>query len=255
MKKMLLLGLILTSGLLLSGCTQAMVSSTGYDLSALEICIDDMVDADSNTACDASDRDSLLEEYVQSFEEEFDATNSVYTDTQLSYSINKTGDIERIEFWFQYALLSADQAQTNLEMFKGIIQTMSEELNEMNDIPEYIFSGEFMFLGNLIYKFHHDSSNEISEEILEVHVLEDFTTSFELIDDFLLTQADDDELKLQTYTITSYEYSVKIYIHPADNTWSYDFYFENPVAVLTILEAETLVENLFTTTSLTLITE
>ena len=52
MKRILFLFIIALTTFLLTGCSDPIVSETGYDLQGLDECIDAMVDADSNQACD-----------------------------------------------------------------------------------------------------------------------------------------------------------------------------------------------------------
>jgi hypothetical protein len=253
MKKVLVLIVTFIMTFTFVGCGDTGNELT-IDVTDLESCIDAMVEADSNTACDAADRDLYLEDYVRSYETLFTASE-IYTINDLEYSISKTGDVERIEFWFQYALLPEADATSNYEVYKEIIQSISEDLQAMNDVPEYIFTGEFMFEGHMVYKYHHDADNQITGEVLYLDHTNDFTTVLTTIESFNVSVADDDELLLQIFTMTSSEYSVKVYVHPADNTYSIDIYYSNPDASITEAQAQTMIEDAFSETGLTFITE
>jgi len=252
MKKLLIIMVVFLTVSLLSGCTQAMISDTGYDLTDLEECIDNMVSENSNQACSAALRESLLEEYVLSFTDEFDDTDSIFEKTQLSYSQSKDGSIERIEFWFQFSMLPGNQVITEYETFKGIIQTMSLELRDMNDVPEYIFSGEFLFLDDYAYKYHHNQDDDISGEIIIWGMLDTFENTFEANETFLLDKQNDSDLILQDFIIVTGDYSAKITIKPLQEVYTYDIYYKSSDAVMTETEIETIIETSFNSTTLTL---
>lgn len=252
LKKLGILLSMLSIGMLLTGCgQQAMISETGLDVSDLEQCIDDMVEENSNTACDASLRESLLEDYIRSFEDQFSTTDSMYSQTQLSYSQSKDGSIERIEFWFQYSLLPSGQAVDDYEVFKSMIETISMELREMNAVPEFIFSGEFLFMDDYAYKYHQDANDDLSGEIIVWGLLDTFANTYASNETFLLVHADDGDLVKQEYIIVTGDHSAKITIETVDNTYMHEVYFTADDAVTTSASVATIIENSFSTTTLT----
>jgi hypothetical protein len=249
MKKGILFTFLATILFLLTGCSEPMVSESGYDLEALEECVDAMIDEDSNQACDTTVKDTIIEEYSTSFMEEFAGENTQYTDSNLTYSQNKDGSIERIEFWFQFANLPSGIAQTEYETFKSIIQTMSLELRAMNDVPEFIFTGEFLFMDDIAYKYHHDLNDDISGDLIVWGMQTTFQTTYLQYETFFLEKANDEELKLQEITIVNNDHNVKISIDPMNGTYSYQIYYTADEAVMSTTEVESIIETSFDTIS------
>jgi len=245
------LSLVLIS-IVLTGCSGGTTTSeTGYDLTALEECIDAMVEDNSNQACTTETKNTLLEEYATSFMDEYSGTATTYSKSDLTYSQSKDGSIERIEFWFQFTGLPADLAETEYESFKAIIQTMSTELRAMNSVPEFIFSGEFLFLDDYAYKYHHDLNDDISGEIIVWGLLSTFTETFAANKTFLQSKLNDEDLISQEYIIVTGDHNVSIEINNVTSTYSYNIYYSNPESLTTITEVETDVESLFVIVSFT----
>ena len=84
--------------------------------------------------------------------------------SDLEFTTNKSGDESRVTLWFQYSLLSETEIG-NYEVFKEIIQTMLIDMRTMNDGPEMLISGEFLFEGHLIYKFSVDANDDLSIQL------------------------------------------------------------------------------------------
>ncbi len=221
----------------------------------LEECIDAMVEANSNDACAVDDRSTLIEEYIQSFEDQFNVTDSAYTQNALSYSISKDETIERIEFWYQYSLLPEGQFTTEYETFKTIFLTMVSELREMNDVPEFIFSGEYLFLDDYAYKYHNDASDQVSGEIIIWGMELPFATVFSNNQSFLLEKADDEDLVSQDFTLVTADHNVLITIDTVANTYTYDVYYTTEGATTTAADVGAIIEAAFNSISLTLVTE
>lgn len=251
MKKGFIITFLATFLLLLTGCSESSVSESGYDLEALEECIDAMVEENSNQACETSVKEAIIEEYVTSFMDEYADENTVYTDSDLSYSSSKDGSIERIEFWFQFAMLPSGIAQTEYDSFKSIIQTMSTELRAMNDVPEFIFTGEFMFMDDFAYKYHHNLNDEISGDIVIWGMQTSFEITYTEFESFILDKANDEDLILQEVTLVNNDHNVKISIDPITDSYNYQVYYTADDAVMTVAEVESFIETSFSTITFT----
>lgn len=247
MKKAMLFTLLASLLFLLSGCSETLISESGYDLETLEECIDAMVEENSNQACETSVKEALIEEYSTSFMAQYTDNETLFTDSNLTYSQNKDGSIERIEFWFQFAHLPSDIAEDEYEAFKLIIQTMSTELRAMNSVPEFIFTGEFMFMDNYVYKYHHDLNDDISGDIVLYGMDSTFQTTYNAHELFILDKADDEDLVLQEVTIVNSDHNVKLSINPVEDTYSYQIYYTADEAVMPILEVESIIYTSFDT--------
>ncbi len=246
MKKLSVLSLVFIAMILLCAC------ETSSTATPLEECIDAMVEENNNDACIQTDRETLIEEYIQSFSDQFDATDASYAQNELSYSQSKDGSIERIEFWYQYSLLPEGQFLTGYDTFKSIFQTMSSELREMNDVPEFIFSGEYLFLDDYAYKYFQDANDQISGQIIVWGLTEAFADVFATNQSFLLDKADDEDLIQQEFILVTNDHNVSIVINPADDTYSYDVYFTSELATTTASDVGILIEAAFNSISLTL---
>ncbi len=250
MKKILSFTILVITITLLSGCSGP-VSETGYDLTPLEECIGSMIDDNSNQACDTSVKEAIIEEYANSFMEEYADEQTQYNDSDLTYSTSRDSSIVRIEFWFLFSLLPENISVAEYENFKGIIEAMSIELRDMYADVEFIFSGEFLFMDDTAFKFHHDASDDISGEIIYWGLLSDFETTYNANETFLLDKANDEDLILQELTIVTGDHNVKISVYPQSDEYDYQIYFTAEDAVMTISEVETLINTSFTSISFT----
>jgi predicted small secreted protein len=250
--KKLLFALLLACVITLSGCSSPTISENGHDLSELEQCIDDMVDQMSSSACDLTERKQLAKDYIQSFESEFDTTGSNYNMSDLEFTTNKSGDESRVTLWFQYSLLSETEIG-NYEVFKEIIQTMLIDMRTMNDGPEMLISGEFLFEGHLIYKFSVDANDDLSGTIIVSDILTPFATVFDTYESNIQTYGTDSELISQKFTIIGSDHSVELIVDIAANTYTMNIYRSDNEDTSTVAEIETLIETSLSEISLTLI--
>jgi hypothetical protein len=235
----------------LSSCASPMISETGFDLSELESCIDAIIDQESSLACDMTERKELLKDYIQSFEVEFDATDTIYNMSDLEFTQGKDGSM-RFEYWFQYGGLAAGLAETHYEAFKEIMQTQVLEMREMNSEPEFLVNGEFLMNGNISYKYHSNNQDQLLGEVLLLNSTIDFATLYTDNESYLTTYGLDDELIEQKLTIVSSDFSVQVIVDIVNSTYSYIIYNVNNEDTTTTLEVETMVETTFNNESLTL---
>lgn len=252
MKKITLLFLFIGISILLSACTQSMISTSGYDLTDLEICIDSMVEENSNEACSLELRESLLEDYIRSFETDFNVTDSQYQQTRLDYSISKDETIERIEFWVQYSLLPSNDEQANYDLFKGFAETIQSELRSLNDVPEFIFTIEYLFLDDFAYKYHNNLNDELSQVIIIWDMDELFTNTVVANEAFIMSHINDEDLLVQEFIFVTNDFNASISVFPQTDTYTHNVYFEDDDALITTAEAEAFIESEFNAEGLTL---
>jgi len=253
MKRIILAIMVFVTVFTLSACAQPTISETGYDLSDLETCIDGIVDAISVTGCEGFDRNGLLEQFVKSFESEFDTTGSVFTSSNVDFSSSKDQSEMRLEYWFQYALMLETQSQSNYEVYKEIIQTMVLELREINSEPEFLISANFFHFGDINYKYFSNANDELRGEILIMNLTNDFATNFTTYLSLLETYGIDSELYEQKLIITSSDHNVEVIVDVANTTYSYTIYMTHNEDTTTISEVETLIETAFNAVPLTLV--
>lgn len=249
--KKIFLALLLASLFTLSGCSSPTISENGHDLSDLEQCIDDMVDQMSSGACDLTDRKQLAKDYIQSFESEFDTTGSSYNMSDLEFTTNKSSDESRVTLWFQYSLLPETEVE-NYEVFKEIVQTMLIDMRTMNEDPEMLISGEFLFYGNVIYKFSVDANDDLSGTIIVSDSLSPFETVFATYESNIQAHGTDPELLSQKFTIIGSDHSVELIVDIAASTYTMNIYRTDNEDTSTIAEIETLIETSLNEISLTL---
>lgn len=247
MKRIITCLTVISISFFITGCTgDPLTSETGYDLTPLDECIDAMVEDNSNTSCDTATKEAILQEYTDEFMAEYSGVDTVYSDSTMSYSHSKDITIERVEFWFQFALLPEENIEVNYEEYKAIIMNMSTELRLINEVPEFIFSGEFFHYGDVNYKFHHDLNDDIKGEI---HVFglvdEDFTMTFNSRLSFLLEKANDEDLIEQKIMIVTGDHNAEIIVDPINDTYSYTIYYSVVNPTITVEAAEALIEAAF----------
>ncbi len=248
MKRLIKLFLIISISLIMTGCTED--PDTGeieYDLSTLDGCIDAMVAEDSNLACEATTKDQLIEEYASEFMLEHQGPDTVYNHSDLTYShLDKDGSMSKIDFWFQFALLPENVYQTNYETYKGIVETMSLELEAINSEPKYVFTVEFFHYGDVNYKFHHLEDGTIRGEIHVYDLInKNFTDLFNDKISFLLLHASDTDLIEQKITLVTGDHNVEVIVDILNSTYSYSIYYTQDMPTISISEVETLIENAF----------
>ncbi len=249
MKKLAIFALLLLV-LTLSACSSTVTGDTGYDLTDLNTCIDDMVNDTSSQSCPNPERKDLLEAYIKSFESMYDVTDASYTMSDLEFSSNKSADTTRVKYWFQYSLLP-DVTSNNYTTFKDIVKTMLLDMREINTEPEYLITGEFFALSDFHYIFRTDLEDNLEGEI-QVHrsqvLFSDVVTETET---FLQTYGIDSDLETMILDMISINYSVYVVVDVATQEYQYNVYRTVDEADMTLLEVESLVETTLNNESLT----
>ena len=132
MKRSLLLGMIFFVSLLLSACKQTETETDelkrfeSYDLTDLENCLDTFRDTEGTTICDYTERDALIEEYLNHYDEYFDFA-STDTNSRLSYLEGHDNDFISIVINFN-EITSEYQSNQYVELYLAIYDNVLEDL-------------------------------------------------------------------------------------------------------------------------------
>lgn len=251
MKRILVLAVIVSVGIVLTGCSTSFDSSTGLDLEPLDECIDAMVSAQSNVECARDTKLSLMDEYANAFINAYEYEGVEFNHSDLNYSLIRD-DSEEIEYWFQFSLLPAGEYLTRYDEYKTITTGMKTELETMNDTPKYILSSEFLFIDDIAYKFHYTQSSEFQADVIIWNLDTEFDATYTEYESFILEKLDDEDFTQIEMIIVTESHNVSIVVDPINNTYTFDIYFTSEDTTLTNAEVENIIITSLTTISFTL---
>lgn len=251
MKKFLVLVLFVSITTFLVGCSDTIDTVTDLNLDPLNDCIDAMVDEQSNAACDRDTKLSLMDEYANAFVSGFEYEDIVFNHSDLNYSLIRDGS-EEIEYWFQFSLLPADDYLTKYEDYKDIMVNMKSELEVINDTPTYILGGEFMFYGDVAYKFNYTQSFGYESDVIVWNMDVEFDTTYTEYETFILEKANDEDFDSIDIIIVTGLHNVEITVDPINDTYSFIIYYSDEDATITDEAVESIITTSFSTISFTL---